>query len=649
MRRSLPLLVAIFFACSDTPEASGELILAIQTDVALPDSVDRIRIEVSSFGTLQLGNDYEVGASALRIPATLGVLRGKDPATPVTIRLIAKKGSQTKMLREIVTTVPDKRIVSLRMPIRWLCDDSAKVGTSGDVTNAKCGVGQTCIAGDCHPSDVDSNGLSDYSAGDVFGGGTGNGDGTCFDVLKCMIDGLPVPVDTSSCTIAKPADPTNINVALRLSGKDGVCDPSQSVCFVVLDEAPIDGWQDLGSRLQLPHEVCNRIANGRVQSVVVSHTCPTKTERDPVCGTWSSAGGPPAFVIVDAGNDGDSSLPKGDGGAGQDVAQFATEQIEPDSGATGCPMRIAGSHLLFCSSVANTNVTLHGIKLPAGPGAKVFDFGLLPSQNQYGGPWIAADFAYWTIFKSPGSYELWSAQIAAEAMGTRLLSFSQPSFDTFYDVTRAIDGSRLYATESNGAPVLAYDRTTGAPTTLANSLVQAMGVRILVADADPVNGFVYVGGHYGSTIARIERVGKNGVAGASLVTTVMVPSVRLDSMLLAGSDLWFLAQQIAPDGITIVNTTIFRVPAAGGAATAVYPIAAPAFQLVNDGSDLYWIQYEGLNARIMKGSTAGAAPKQVVADDDIAVDVLAVGDQIYYGGNSKLDMNAPGHVRAAPK
>src|SRR5262249_7597557 len=140
----------------------GEIVLAVQTDVALPDAVDQIRVEVLHSGGIHFGSEYSVGgADRLSIPATLGLLQGADPATPYLIRLIARQSGSVKMLREVTTTVPS-RIATLRMPIRWLCDDSAKETAPGQVVAATCRDGQTCIGGACYDSNVDPTDLDDY-------------------------------------------------------------------------------------------------------------------------------------------------------------------------------------------------------------------------------------------------------------------------------------------------------------------------------------------------------------------------------------------------------------------------------------------------------------------------------------------------------
>ncbi len=107
------LAVVAFAACKgeeSTAPPPGELMLAIQTDMSLPKDVDTVRIEVSSYGSLQFGNDYQVGPAGLKIPATIGILEGEEGSTPVSIRVIARQGSTPRTLREVVTTVPSDRI-----------------------------------------------------------------------------------------------------------------------------------------------------------------------------------------------------------------------------------------------------------------------------------------------------------------------------------------------------------------------------------------------------------------------------------------------------------------------------------------------------------------------------------------------------------
>ncbi|MDB4992983.1 MAG: putative rane protein [Myxococcaceae bacterium] len=256
-------IAAAASGCSGDKVTQGELILAVQTDMSLPKDVDEVRIEVTSFGNVVFKNRYPVGAGGLRIPATLGILPGANARALVTIRVIAMQRGKPRMLREVVTTVPASRLATLRLPIQWLSDGSAKVqgsntstdgGTSfrslhpaagevGDeIIESTCPPEQTNIAGECVDWNVDSETLPDYSAEDVFGGGKEDGTGgACFDTLGCMQSAVTVQPD-GSCTIIPPsAEPGRLNVALRLPlGGDGICDDAH--CYIPLDSAAGSGW-----------------------------------------------------------------------------------------------------------------------------------------------------------------------------------------------------------------------------------------------------------------------------------------------------------------------------------------------------------------------------------------------------------------------
>jgi hypothetical protein len=259
---SAAAIAGISSGCSGDKTTQGELILAVQTDMSLPKDVDEVRIEVTSFGNVVFKNRYPVGAGGLRIPATLGILPGANARALVTIRVIAMQHNKPRMLREVVTTVPASRLATLRLPIQWLSDGSAKVqGSSGpdggvsfrslhpaagetgdEIIESTCPAEQTNIAGECVDWNVDSETLPDYKAEDVFGGGQEDGTGgTCFDTLGCMKNSVTVQPD-GSCTIVPPvAEAGHVNVALRLApGSDGICDDGD--CYIPLDSAAGSGW-----------------------------------------------------------------------------------------------------------------------------------------------------------------------------------------------------------------------------------------------------------------------------------------------------------------------------------------------------------------------------------------------------------------------
>jgi alpha-tubulin suppressor-like RCC1 family protein len=316
----LPVTAA---ACSSKAEPKGELMLSIQTDMSIPKDVDLVRIEVKRYGVLLFGRDFPVGPDGVHIPATLAIVAGKEVA-PVIIRIIARHGGKLRVLREATTTVPTDRVALLRMPIQWLCDGQAKEPEPGQVEST-CPEGQTCVAGTCQDQAVDSATLPPYSPGEVFGGGTGAGDGVCLDTVTCFAKGAAAVVDLSSCSIAMPENSTaGINIALvRPPNTEGICGPD--ACLIPLDANSDAGWREQGSHIVLPAVVCKRLQDGMVTAVAVTTACPTKTESVPTCGPWSSVSDPGATF--------DAGAPQGiDFDAAPEVSVETGPEPQPEAG-----------------------------------------------------------------------------------------------------------------------------------------------------------------------------------------------------------------------------------------------------------------------------------------------------------------------------
>jgi hypothetical protein len=295
------LILGLGAAPSCTPIPVGETMIVLQTDLSLPKDVNKVTIEVLVRGDRRHFNTFEKlgDASSLQIPASLGLTLdvGTDASTPVTFRVTAFEDTKARVLREVVTTIPKDRLVALKMPIQWLCWDQVSPPDAEGNVASSCGEGKTCIAGSCADNKVDPASLDDYSADQIFGGGTGsNGDGTCFDVASCFDQGTDSPLVPSAngdCIINATED---TNVAIRVASA-GIC--GEKGCFVPLDAKSEFGWQPglTSGTLKLPAAVCDRISNTHTASGVsvlkASTSCPLKTNGIPACGPWSSAGKAP--------------------------------------------------------------------------------------------------------------------------------------------------------------------------------------------------------------------------------------------------------------------------------------------------------------------------------------------------------------------
>jgi hypothetical protein len=321
------------------------LIVAIDTDMALPKDMNQLRLEVyqgGPGGTLVFGNSY-VLPHDMFLPATLALVAGST--NTVQIRLIGWNNGNPIILREITTTVPTDRQATLRMPAEWLCY-AQNLDTSNPADpQSTCPAGNTCIAGTCQPAQIDSAKLPAYKAQDVFGGASGPGAaGACFDTVACFAAGYVAQVDMSTCTVNTPMGGVGVNFGLVTSAGDGVGICGTDSCYIPLDFSP-DGWSVQGNTVQLPTAVCSRIASGDVLSVVATTSCETKTPSIPTCGAWSSVTSMPA--TVDAGApEGAVSAPVVDSGP--------TMTVDAGSQTVSCTNVWAGIDTSACNPLTQT-------------------------------------------------------------------------------------------------------------------------------------------------------------------------------------------------------------------------------------------------------------------------------------------------------
>ncbi|HKP57632.1 MAG TPA: hypothetical protein VJV78_12965 [Polyangiales bacterium] len=281
-------------ACEREVEYPGQLILAIDTDMAIPDQIDALQIEVLVHGNVAFSDHFDIGPNQATLPATLTFVSDKIGDGLATVRVSGSKQAEWQTFREAITTVPRDRIATLRMPLQWLCRGQAEPVNDGDNSPLKddraqstCGSGNTCRAGSCEPSEVDGEDLPDYRPEDLYGGGETPEAGNCFDTLGCMEHASPATPDVD-CTIERPAA-DRWNVALQVA-LGGICDSDGTNCYVTLNANHPEGWSLAGARVKLPPAACERLGDGSVRAVVVSDACKPKTERVPACGPWSEVG-----------------------------------------------------------------------------------------------------------------------------------------------------------------------------------------------------------------------------------------------------------------------------------------------------------------------------------------------------------------------
>jgi cysteine-rich repeat protein len=347
----------VLAGCGDEEKRAG-LVLALQTDMSIPKDVDTVSIEVSTYGSIRFSESYPVGKDGVHIPATLTLLPAEDASTPVTIRVLSWQKGEARTLRRVVTTVPDNREATLRVPIEWLCD--GQIEKDGEAVVSSCKKeGESCVAGTCAPDAVDSAVLPDFVPGSVFGGATADGQGTCFDTSPCFANNVAASelgLDLEACTLAlEPSedigaggsalgalDPEKLNFALVAPNGDGIC--GDWGCFIPLDRDDETGWSVDSSTVKLPPAVCTRITEATAE-LVATTACVAKTPDTPTCGDWSTVSGN-TITVVDlddlppplTGTGGTSS----GGSSGTGAASSSGGGIEP-SGGTGGVVNTGGT------------------------------------------------------------------------------------------------------------------------------------------------------------------------------------------------------------------------------------------------------------------------------------------------------------------
>jgi hypothetical protein len=344
----VPLGVGLAGTASCSAPAKGALVLAISTDMQTPKDVDVISVFITSDSAVKfdyVGRVLPQGSIAL--PATLAVVQPDDPNAQIRIRVTAFLEQTPRVVRDVLTTVPQGRTTLLRLPLSFLDEGDVSgmlpaaslPGTSAggltapngdsdfeaidDVMPTTCSFvdDMTSVNGKCVPQDVKSSDLPDYTQAAVYGDGGIEPNGapvSCFDVQSCFASATQVAgLSMSQCSFPLPAgaDPATYNLAL-VTPTTGACIGSQ--CYVPLVEDATDGWSLSGNTVQLLEGVCKKMTTTGALLFQSRGTCPTQTLADAVCEPVLGA------------TEGDAGAVATDGGASTDATGAA------DSGV-GCP------------------------------------------------------------------------------------------------------------------------------------------------------------------------------------------------------------------------------------------------------------------------------------------------------------------------
>lgn len=547
LARPFLLLTALVagLGCSDTETVPGQLVVSIETDVALPKQVDTVRVEVLVRGALQFGNTYDLGQTGILIPATLTLLAGDDPSTPVTVRLLGNKGSKTRTLRETVTTVPKGRAASLRMPIQWLCDESARATDDG-LIETTCDPGYTCSAGRCVESEVPEPTLPDYTPEEVFGGGATPEAGRCFDTIGCMGGGRIAMPDVN-CSIEKPEGGLGPNVALQVED-DGICDEANIACFVPLDGESDEGWRSLGDRLSLPPAACDRLATGRVRSIVASTSCETKTHSLPPCGPWSSVTKSSAPEAVAA-----------------TVPALIGSAVSPGRSVC-CSLHADDSRFYTCECDGSSGVEVVGLEPPS---SQLESIASLSPQLQRS--WISAVLSEGTLFWSDREQDQRSTLNATQLSTNATELVASIDADIFDTSPLLLDDDNVYALASRvegqeaDVQLVSVARASGAVRSFAVGSRAALQFTQDSAAVYVISHTDTIDGAQTRRVSQVERFSKVDGARSPLASLTITSTdvERVGFVGLSADDSWLLALSRKPVGGNFDEVSLVAIGATG--------------------------------------------------------------------------------------
>src|SRR5438105_2428516 len=131
--RACLVTIALAAACAKTLPVRGQLMVVVETNLTTPRDFDVLRVEVKLYGEVLHAVDYAVGTGS-KWPASLGIVAGSAPSSPVLVRVMAKQGGAVSVLREARTTIPTDRIAALPMALEQSCVDRVATTSDGDVT-----------------------------------------------------------------------------------------------------------------------------------------------------------------------------------------------------------------------------------------------------------------------------------------------------------------------------------------------------------------------------------------------------------------------------------------------------------------------------------------------------------------------------------
>ena len=158
LARIIAPLLALLLAAGCEVTQPTQIILVVDTNLRIPEDIDRMRIKIEHMGLTVANYPFELDPNdpgSVKIPATMAIKAGKDPSLPVVITVTGFLDQHQRVIRRARLPFAVEREVMLRMNLLRSCFMPAK----------KCQGTTTCTASGCKGIDIDPATLPDWDEG----------------------------------------------------------------------------------------------------------------------------------------------------------------------------------------------------------------------------------------------------------------------------------------------------------------------------------------------------------------------------------------------------------------------------------------------------------------------------------------------------
>jgi hypothetical protein len=237
----LLLLAAAAAGCSEDPAKSTQIVVVVDSDMAVPGALDRVTIDVSGLKKAPAPASADLAKQDL--PRSLGLFHTGGPLGPIRVRARGFLDSAQVVERLAIVSFEQDKTLELRVPLSASC-------AAADLA---CSADMTCDRGHCVTATQDDLPLfkgtvKGFDVDDVEppGGDAGSADGGPVDAGGMTTNEKP------QCTISAPQDGATFAEGENVSFSGSCQDPESGPIRVGLSwESNAGGMLGTGARLSV--------------------------------------------------------------------------------------------------------------------------------------------------------------------------------------------------------------------------------------------------------------------------------------------------------------------------------------------------------------------------------------------------------------